>query len=217
MAAIDLNLAGAFVNGRNDGMSNTVLLGVRLRPFSIWHRVLLKTVDSPFITGQRVTLWDFRVAAGICRSTFGRSRLSKPYLWAFLIHCLAFLRAFAWKDRTRTPMQVELERLKQAFADYTGDYLQTPEYSFVPPDTDGRPTRSRPPVGRAPDEIEQIGELIHWSGWSREVVWNLPIGEANWYRAMAQRSAGNELDFVDEREKAFRAKLPDEFRHRRDN
>ena len=225
--AVDLTFAGAFIDGSSDASganwSNVRILGHRLRKFSLWHRVLLRTVESPFAKGKgNVTMWDIRVLVGICELPFGNSDVSHPWLMPFLLRlraALSVLIPFRGRALPGQPNAQEraLAALRDQVINYCGDYLQEPVYSIRPPETDGKARKSQLPAGRAPDELEQVSDIVGYTHWPQEYVWNMPIGQANWWRAMAIRAAGNDIDFVDSKDKAFQDKLGPEFRHKKPN
>ena len=208
---VDPILAGAIVDGsRSPVWSNTRILGVRLRKFSLYHRLLLKIIDSPFVTGKPILPVDLRRAVGICRLGFGDSCIRKPVLVPSVLFLWGILRALMIRAKPGelNPLQKALKRRCEAFVEYTADYLQQPEYAVIPP----KAASGMTPRDRAPDEIEHVAELIHWSHYSRETIWNLPIGEANWLRVFARRDAGVDVDFNNDSERAFQEMLPPEYR-----
>lgn len=211
--AVDPKLAFAFIDGGPDPEFSTFrILGVRLRKFSLYHRLLLNTVDSPFMRDGPISMFDVRVAVGACALRFGDSKIRKPILWPAILRSKAILLSLLRRpaDGKPTPIQRSLSRLSGSLLEYFGEYLQRPEYAIIPPN---RPAGSTPqaPRGRAPDEIEHVGELIAW-GISEDRAWNMAIGQANWYRVMARRSTGMDVDFVSEEERAFQGDLPPEYR-----
>ena len=217
MGAVDLTFAGAFIDNQDNlEWSGTRIFGVRLRKFCLWHRLLLRTIDSPFTRKGAVTLRDLRTAIGVCRLKYGDSRVVKPKLGPFLMVCGltagGLLRR--WKKpadpKEPNPLQKTLARRVDAFLEYCGDYLQQPEYTIITPDT--KSPHPQTPRGRAPEELQHASELISWSGWSEATVWNLPLGKANWYRAMAHKEKGYDVDFLTPEEKAFQATLPQSFK-----
>ena len=210
--AVDPLLAAAFIDGRSDAPRR--LLGVRVRRLCLWHRLLLNAVDSPLMRQGRVTFRDLRTAAGICRLRFGDSRIRRPWLVPACIYAGAMLRAIfeTQQPDALNPLQRALTRQVDAFLEYAGDYLQTPAYAVVPAPM--RPGCSAESRASAPDEIEHVSDLIRWSHWPESYIWELPIGRANWYRVLARRAAGVDVDFVTSDDKAFQDQLPAEFRHR---
>lgn len=207
-----------FINGaKTPKWTNTRILGARLRPMSLWHRFVLNALSSPFVCNGVVQLKDFRVALAVFKLGYGDSFTRKPLLQPFLIHCRALAGALWWRFIRRKPqptptyMQRVLEKLRDQLADYAEDYLQEPEFGIIP-----RPTQPnadpQTPRGRAPAELEHVWILMR-AGFSERRAWEMPIGIANWYRAMAIRDSGADLSFVDEEEKRWQEQLPPEYRH----
>lgn len=212
---LDPKFAAAFIDGeRGLHTSGTRILGVRLRKFCLWHRLLLRAIDSPFLVEKSmVTMLDLRRAVGVCRLRYGDSNIVLPRLIPFLVTVGVILRSLF---RRRSALRAEKENAWQrairaqcgAFLEYAGSYLQKPEYSIIPPKQSGTTAMPR---GRAPEELEHAGDLIRF-GFDEVRAWEMSIGAANWWRALAQRAAGCDVDFVTPSEKQFCARLPKEFR-----
>lgn len=209
--AVDETLAAAFIDGGHGKYAPNRLLGVRVRRFCLWHRLILNTLDSPFMNNGRVTFYDLRTAVGVCRLEFGDCHIRRPWLVPFLLHCWIFFASmFRRSEQDRTVLQGTLLGEVRKFLSYCGDYLQEPAFTVIPPKNASGHHR-----GRAPDEFEQVAELVNWSKWSEEEIWNMPIGRANWYRVMARRDAGLDVDFMTKDEQEFLDQLPPEFRFHR--
>jgi hypothetical protein len=72
----------------------TYCLGQRLRPFSPGHWVLLKRLNSPFLTGDPITYADLMDAVYVCARTFKRGYHG---LNSRLYQARGVLRNFWWK------------------------------------------------------------------------------------------------------------------------
>ena len=178
---LDPKLGAAFIDG---GVSHRVL-GVKLRPFCLWHLYLLQAIDSPFIRKGDVTLFDLKTAVGICRLRFRDSRIKRPFY-------------LPWR---RDHLRRNVDRM----LDYVGDYLQRPDYSVhVKENPNAGPTGSR---GAAPESLQVAWDLIGWSGWPEAYVWEMPIGAAFAHQAGVLRSRGADLDFMTDKERAFQAAM----------
>ena len=182
--ALDPSLAGAFIDG---GLEHRVL-GVPVRPFCLWHVLLLQALDSPFLRHGEVGLFELRTAIGICRLRFGQSRVRRPFLGP---------RAL-WRLCRRGGLRREVKE----FLGYTADYIYKPEYSVREPKL---PAGSSPriPSHSAPEIIRLVGDVVGWSHWPEAYVWELPPSRAHWYRAMALRAAGIDVDFMSDEDRAF--------------
>lgn len=216
---MEVELSAALIDGSDGQWAPRRVLGVRVRPFSLWHRLVLNSIDSPFMREGVVTLRDLRIAVGICRSQFRDSRVQKPRWIPTLIHGEAILGATAsgigflfGKRIRRTPGR--LTRFQEAlrphvndFLEYCGDYLQEPEFVVIPKQNN----TPRVPRGRAPDEFEHACELIRM-GFPEERAWNMPVGLARWYRLVFWRAQGVDVDVTTEQERAFQESLPEEYR-----
>jgi hypothetical protein len=213
---VDPAYAGALIDGRGDDYSGCILLGVRLRKFCLWHRLLLRVVQSPLVTGKPITMFDIRVAVGICSTQFGDSKIRKPRLYPTLLFLRSLALTFLWPWRVKGPdgkerwHQRSLRKLALAFVEYTGDYKQEPEFAVIPPKSGSSSPELR---GKAPPELEQAWLIAKHTGWSEEYVWNMPLGRSNWYRVLALKADGADIDFVDDNERKFRETVPPQFRH----
>lgn len=202
-------------------------MGKRMRPFSLWHRLLLGTVQSPFLCNGDKDLRDVCIAVGICRTQFGNSKIRKPWLtpslvwgrmllWALLPHRKTKTieeQPEAEKEQPLNPMQRSIQKYSEAFLEYAGDYLQNPDFAVIPPETSGRTRTLR---GKPPAELDQVCDLIGF-GISEDRAWNMGIGLANWYRVMALKHKGADIDFIDKEEKEFQSQLPPGYRWKAQN
>jgi len=217
---VDPVLAGAFIDcSRSQVYYSKRILGRRLKKFCLWHQFLLKTIDSPFMSGKPVTMRDLRIAVGICSLSPFDSDNRKPWLVPTLLRLKALFaprsrrkRPAAPSDGTEglNPWQRVLRRKTDAFLEYCGDYLQEPEYSVIPMklSKSSTPDTRR---GRLDECIEHAGELITW-GIPEQRAWSMPMGMANVYRIIARRAAGMDIDVITEEEREFMNQLPPEYR-----
>lgn len=216
--ALDKTFSASLIDGAGPTWAPKRILGVRVRKFSLWHITVLKTLQSPYMC-QGLAGWnDLRIAVGVCRLGYRDSRIRKPYLVPTLIWIWAMIRIVLKphnpfrrsKDTPGPPNALKraLQKANDAFLEYSGDYIQRPEYAIRPPEN--APTSL--PRGRAPDEIEHAGDLMNYLHCSLAQAWEMPFGEATWYRALSQRAQGQDVDFVDEAEKKFQETVPDSFK-----
>jgi hypothetical protein len=216
LMTIDTNLSAALIdNSDTPGWSGTRILGRRLRQFSLWHRLLLRAIDSPFIRAGEATMRDLRVAVAICELPFGVSKTNKPAIRPFLLHCWAVARLlFSWKGRTAKGDLNALQRMLQGqiekFMIHCGDYLQNPEYCIHKPDTGSAPSQPRVPRGTFTDEFEKVTGLI-LMGIPERRAWEMPIGLANHYYIAWLRDKGLDISITTPDEKAWREQLPKEY------
>lgn len=187
---MDRTLAAAFIDNRAEPWhpARQRVLGARLRPFCLWHRFLLKSIDSPVFTGGMLDLRSLRTAAGICRLRFGQCQVRKPWPGAYLF---------------RHGLQGEADR----FYAYAGDYITKPEWAVVPLRPAKKGAAAPEPRGVIPEDIQIVADLVAWSHWPEWYVWELPISRAYWYQMMAHRAAGLDVDYVDEDERRFQEDL----------
>jgi hypothetical protein len=179
--AFDRVFAAAYVNNSKSYR----LLGVRVRPFCLWHLLLLQVIDSPFSRAGKVTLHDLKTAIGICRLRYRQSRVRRTFFPLFL---------------GQKELKAEVER----FLEYVGDYLYKPEYGIIPFDADtDRPQKPRRLPTPPPDIIMLAFDAAHGARISVPQAFEMPIGEAHIAQSMFLRMQGLQLDFMDEEERKF--------------
>jgi hypothetical protein len=168
-----------------------------------------------------VTMLDLRVAVGVCRLSFGNSRIRKPWLIPSWLRIKMVLLAFRKPakapldpkaDQPLSPAQKVLQGPLDEFQEYLGDYCQNPEFAVIP--RGGTNQDPKTPRGRFPEEFEIVADLISYFHGAVPLnqIWDMPIGQANFYRTAALRAAGADVDVTTVEEKAFQDSLPDEFR-----
>jgi hypothetical protein len=202
---MDRTLAGAFID---NGVTHRVF-GVKLIPFSNWHKFLLLTVQSPFLEPNRpgedragLTLFDLREAVGICRLKWKHgqpvSRVRRPWLYPAIVSFFLGWSTKRWK--------AYLEKQRDKLLFYFGDYISRPEYSIIQIHHDSpeapRPFPVKTPVP-APEVFTTVSDVIGFLHCSEEMAWNMPIGRAYWYQLAYLRDKGEPIDFLDEEERAF--------------
>ena len=226
MGAVELTVSqklfSAFIDGGEAGdWSRTRFLGVRLRKHSLWHRMMLRSVDSPFIKRGVVTMRDLRITAGICRCEYGNSNIRKPWLKPFLIYVRAIMAAILLRPKAKAaleglnPYQRALTAQAETLAEYFGDYLAEPEYAVRRSDSAaGRDPQT--PRGTFNEEFEHVSELVQFfhGAVTLAQIWDMPISAANYWRVVARRASGMDIDVVTDKEGEFTKNLPPEYRHK---
>jgi hypothetical protein len=152
----------------------------RLLPFSLWHLFMLQAIDSPFVHKGEVRRFDLRVAVGVCSLRYPDSRIRRP--------------RYVGRD---------LRMGVRKFLHYVGDYLSKPEYVVIPRDG----TTPPPPRGSAPETLQIVWDVLDFTHWEEEKVWNLPAGKGFAYQAGAMRSKGLDMDFMTPEERAYQDAL----------
>ena len=171
------------------------MLGRRLRPYCLWHRFLLETVESAILKpGVEITPVEMKRAVEICTLRFRENPPAQPV--TFREH-LRMARA-------------GLGREMDAFNAYVRDFTSRPDYTIKMP---GRPMPGRGGslTGAAPHTWRMVSELIGWSHWPAEVCWELPVSEVEWYLAALEaercRMMGCVQDFLTPADRIFQAAL----------
>jgi hypothetical protein len=172
---LDESFAEAWVNSPHR------ILGLRLLPFSLWHRFQLEILDSPLLSGKAVDPLEIPFvlerAVRACRLTYPQTVAPHFNMWSF-----------RWRLAGR---DINTELMK--FGAYLSDYFAIPK--FLPPTRkkDNRPESVNHPP---PENIQIFSAVVSMTGWPEEKIWMLPIGQAYWYAAGHWYQSGQELDFL---------------------
>jgi hypothetical protein len=175
-----------------DPWSEHRVLGVRLRPFSLWHELVLDFVQNGFGISETAMLSradaaeELSRAVRICRCRYGEVDVRPIRSWRG-----------AWSLLGRG-----LERELRAFRAYVEDFRQIPEYTIIP-----SKLGSNEPRGQPPEVLKMIVGVVAVTGCTRREAWEMPSGEARWFYAMHLRAAGSDLDFDTAEEKEERARI----------
>jgi hypothetical protein len=150
----------------------TVLLGHKMRPFSLKHRLALMAVGSPFVTPDKpLTVIDLLVAVKICSEQSIRKL-------TFMDVCrMAVIKA--------RPYQME------------GYVKSFHEYSNVgnwPKFWDRGKQQASSSKG-VPWILAVISNLIS-NGWDEEAAWALPESQAIWYHTAISVRNGNDVSLM---------------------
>lgn len=118
------------------------LLGLKLRPYSLGHVLLLHRVESAFVCGGNVTYADLALSVFICAQTYreAEASFSDPKLPRFMRKWHDKLTGDPWwrpRLRRRKFAVIDLKAKSEAFAKYIEDGSRSPYYSFDPSKTGG--------------------------------------------------------------------------------
>lgn len=182
------------------------VMGMRLRPFSYWHKVQLEYVQSKVLLGG-AGLWDAWVAAKICATEYPRNAIfRKKYSnlrllawharhgWRCLRNELAKLNAhiadFAsppklWSGKGSS--ESKLSDAYKALAELTGEISFFHEAARWANEAELMKGRNRD----IDDSIEQVA-IYMGQGRSASEAWNMPMGELLWYNICLLKQQGAE-------------------------
>jgi len=153
-----------------------VVLGVKLRPLSLWHATLLELIDSPLWHGKSgVTMTDLRLAVAICSGSWPAYKI--PQGW----------RLLCWSVATRK-CRLAVEAAK--FSAYIRDFHAPPMLW----EKEGQGTKG-PQVCPLPQPLDVVAWLVR-HGFGEDRSWTMPIGLAHWYYVAIARHRGAEVDLV---------------------
>lgn len=146
------------------------VLGKRLFPFCLWHKLQLEYVNSPVVAGGPVSITDLFLAVAICRTQF-------PVIATLDVPKRGIKRTFwmLWAER------VNIQRELAAFQSYCEDFCSMPKIEMAKkgekmPDMD--------------DTLSDVALYRKMTGSPRSEPWNIPVGELAWMNASFSRSEG---------------------------
>ena len=153
----------------------TLLLGHRMKPFSLKHRMALHAVESPFVTpGKEVSVLDLFVAVKIC------SEKSIRRLSFMDVVRMSFIKAKPNK----------IEGYIMAFHDYS-NVANWPKFLEKEKRQGGS--------NGVPWMLSVVSNLIS-NGWSEEDAWSLPESQAIWYHSAISINNGNDVSIMSEQD-----------------
>lgn len=164
---------------RHFAEAEAVVLGVRLRPFSLWHWRTLGMLGSPFTEGEIAEDEDLLLAVEVCRL--------KPF------SRLKFLRAGWWRrlrmDWRRWLYRPAMEEQHEIFEEYLAHY-------YAGPQVVRRQNAGSSEVKSHPAMYLAAG--LRSMGFGDAEAWSMTPGLARWWIAAGREFAGDELNIVSE-------------------
>lgn len=157
----------------------TKLLGYRMRPFSLKHRLALHAIESPFVmTDKPLTVLDLFVAVKICSEKS--------------------IRKLSFFDVVRmSAIKARPEKMKEYIAIFH-------EYSNVShwPKFWNQGKTKRGSARSIPWILQVISNLIE-NGWEEEAAWSLPESQAVWYHTAISIRNGNDVALMNDEDDAI--------------
>jgi hypothetical protein len=86
--------------------------------------------------------------------------------------------------------------------EYIGDYLQKPEYVIHVPES----RTPRTPRGQPPEIFQAVCDVIAYTGWPEQKVWEMPIGSLYWYQVTFLKDRAD-VDIMSPEEREFQDQL----------
>jgi len=152
------------------------VLGKKLKPFSLWHALLLEAIKSPIWMGQgKLTLPDLHSAVAICSQEWPSFNLNAGIITVIRN---TFLRGKRLDDES-----------KKLIA-YFNDYNSVPMIW-----TADKSDKKEAPKCPLPMALDLVAWLVR-HGFGEARSWNMPIGLAHWYYVACAKQRGSEIDLV---------------------
>jgi hypothetical protein len=172
----------------SDVVSCPEILGVRLRPFSIWHSWALKSIDSPYVYGVDFDIEDTCQAVMICalsRDEYAELQQTEAITVLYGRIAGKYL-ALSEEDRTKVVGE---------FVSYIDACSVFPEF-YAPEKSD--PVRDRM---RCPGEWHLVACLLHLRICdSEKAAFDYPVARAQCWQAIEGERAGSR-SYVDQRDR----------------
>ncbi len=169
------------------------VMGRKLNKFTVYHRFWLETLRSPLVVGGEITAIDLELASRVCSSPYGKvHELVENGVgsWFNLSGWWFALRCFS--------LNVEREGAK--WHNYIEDYVCGPA---VHGGGEKEGDEGAKNYQEFPSVMEQVCAVIRATGWSPDVVWNLGVGEVEWYIAGVYRMRGVDMKIKSEHDEEF--------------
>lgn len=181
------------------------ILGLRLRPLSLGHMILLHRIDSPLVKGGNIIIGDMAVAALICSRTYedGIAALDDPSLpsklikWGYKLthpHRIAF-----WKYEP-----IDLKAISTLFTDYIEYHTKVPCYLTKNDDATS--------IGAPQEQLVKINLLMKLHLTESEIMnrsWRLCLWDL-----LTLKAIEGQLEFMDEDEIEQAQRLANEYAQR---
>lgn len=184
------------------------VLGRRLEPFSYWHKVQLEYVQSRFLTGGGVGMWDVWVAVRICTTRYPATaglRAVYPAWWQLL-----WQACYGWRNVKRGiagmvahindyasgpklwPKGGSKRRLAEA---YEALARETGDRSLLVKAAQATQAAELEAAGKRDidDSVEQVAIYMKHAGRPAPEAWNMPLGALLWYNACFLKMEGAEV------------------------
>jgi len=172
--AVDTSFAEAWLS------ENHVIYGLKLKPFSYWHRFLLQVGDSSILeedSDKAISREDIYKFCKVCT-------LSYPNIFKI-----------TWVDKIRLLVRGRTNPL--ALQSYIEDHNQFPE--FWENNSDDKASGGKS-LNDAPDPLPSIVSLMSL-GYKESEAWDMPIGKGAWILATYAKQQGAELSFLSQEER----------------
>lgn len=173
--AVDASFAEAWLSG------NHVIYGLRLKPFSYWHRFLLQVGLSPVLD-----------------ETENPPPLTRSDLYKFCKVCtLSYPNTLkiSWIDKVRLRFRGVAK--PSAIQEYIEDHNSFPE--FWEDNSDDKASGGKS-LNDAPEPLPSVVALMAL-GYKENEAWDMPIGKGAWTLAAYAKQQGAELSFLSQEER----------------
>lgn len=165
------------------------VMGRKMGKFTLYRRFWLEALRSPLVVGGEITAIDLELASRVCSAPYGKvheviehgvGRWFNFSGWLFALKCFC----------------VNLEKEGQKWHAYISDYVSGPS-------THGGGEVEGPSYEDFPGVMEQVCAVIRATGWEPDAVWNLGVGEVEWYIAGVYRLRGVDMKIKTEHDEEF--------------
>ena len=179
--AVDDKFAEAWLNADHR------IFGLKLKPFSGWHRFVLSSINSPLIQEEsEVNAAAVYAACLICSQDYPNADVK--------LGITVYLRMVLYRKKP--------EKVMHKFVTYINDYASYPEF------WDKEEKKSSKTNGTPPEPLATITSLMGL-GFTEKESWDMPCGKASWYSAAYAQNQGADIDFITQDEKEMQEEWKD--------
>lgn len=110
------------------------ILGQKLKPLSLGHRILLQRIESAYIIGGTFSIDDLVASVFICSRTYeeGLDALDDPDVSKFMLRWWNQLTKRSWWKFWEKRPQVDFHAKSKLFEEYVEAHTQEPGFKFEP-------------------------------------------------------------------------------------
>jgi len=152
------------------------VLGVVLKPYSIWHYFLLNAIDSPLLKGQGIQCEDLAIACQIFKTSFPEQPDLKFSLRKWFL---------VWRLKSNAKL---MKKSVESFTDYIKANSQIPKF-WKDSTIKGRESEIT-----CPTSLSAVSSLMAM-GWTEKEAWNTTFARCRWYEGAHHERTNPNLNF----------------------
>jgi len=161
-----------------------VIMGRKLRPFSLFHALVLMQFDSSHLNGQKVTIDELVFSVFVCG-------LEYPQGVDYIFSIKAIKDCAKWGKKSKK--KYDYSESFEEFRQYLLDYMRFPGI-YETTSASGQ-SLNAPKKSNIPWPFKVAADIMNkYPGFTEKEVWNMPVIKASTYRAHIAEDNGWELE-----------------------